>query len=170
MGFERDMRAIIEERDMPPKENRLTLMFSATFPRPIQELARSFLKLDNIFLEVGRVGGACSDVEQEFLEADGPRSKDRELLRILQEGGRRRVLVFVSTKRTADKLDDFLHGRGLPTTSIHGDRMQAEREKGACLIDAAYKQRCSTSRPVARQYWWRRMWRRVGWIFQRCTM
>jgi len=39
-----------------------------------------------------------------------------------------RTLVFVNSKRTADYLDDFLFNKGLPSTSIHADRTQRERE------------------------------------------
>lgn len=39
-----------------------------------------------------------------------------------------RTLVFVKTKKTADFVDDFLYNQGLPSTSIHSDRTQRERE------------------------------------------
>lgn len=39
-----------------------------------------------------------------------------------------RTLVFVRSKKGADFVDDFLYNRGLPSTSIHSDRLQAERE------------------------------------------
>lgn len=39
-----------------------------------------------------------------------------------------RTLIFVRSKKTADFVDDFLFNRGLPSTSIHGDRLQHERE------------------------------------------
>lgn len=59
-------------------------MFSATFPEEIQKLAGKFLH-DYIFVAVGIVGGACSDVEQVFYEID--RFKKRgKLLEILKNG------------------------------------------------------------------------------------
>lgn len=39
-----------------------------------------------------------------------------------------RTIIFVNTKKGADFLDDFLYNRGLPSTSIHSDRTQRERE------------------------------------------
>ena len=39
-----------------------------------------------------------------------------------------RVIVFVNGKKAADYLDDFLYNKGLPSTSIHSDRTQRERE------------------------------------------
>ena len=50
---------IVEDQDMPPVGHRQTLMFSATFPKEIQVLARDFLD-DYIFLAVGRVGSTRS--------------------------------------------------------------------------------------------------------------
>jgi ATP-dependent RNA helicase DDX3X len=63
MGFEPQIRRIVEQEDMPGKEERQTLMFSATFPRDIQMLARDFLK-DYIFLSVGRVGSTSENIIQ----------------------------------------------------------------------------------------------------------
>ncbi|XP_023250874.1 probable ATP-dependent RNA helicase DDX4, partial [Seriola lalandi dorsalis] len=68
MGFEPDMRRLVGSPGMPSKEQRQTLMFSATYPEDIQRMAADFLKTDYLFLAVGVVGGACSDVEQKFIE------------------------------------------------------------------------------------------------------
>ena len=50
---------------LPPKGERQTLMFSATFPKQIQSLASDFLH-DYIFLTVGRVGSTSSNITQRF--------------------------------------------------------------------------------------------------------
>ena len=55
-------------------------------------------------------------------------SKRDKLKEILTEVGTDRTLVFVATKKNADFLATFLSGEGFPTTSIHGDRLQRERE------------------------------------------
>lgn len=127
MGFEPQIRRIVEGEDMPPTEGRQTLMFSATFPRDIQMLARDFLK-DYIFLSVGRVGSTSENITQkvEYVEDQDKRSV---LLDILHTHGAGLTLVFVETKRMADSLSDFLINQGFPATSIHGDRTQREREK-----------------------------------------
>jgi ATP-dependent RNA helicase DDX3X len=44
MGFEPQIRRIVQRSDMPPKERRQNLMFSATFPKEIQELAGAFMR------------------------------------------------------------------------------------------------------------------------------
>lgn len=49
-------------------------------------------------------------------------------MEILRDVGTERTLVFVEQKKNADFLATFLSSEGLPTTSIHGDRMQSERE------------------------------------------
>ncbi|KAF1949337.1 DEAD-domain-containing protein [Byssothecium circinans] len=127
MGFEPQIRRIVEGEDMPPTAGRQTLMFSATFPRDIQMLARDFLK-EYIFLSVGRVGSTSENITQkvEYVEDIDKRSV---LLDILHTVGTGLTLIFVETKRMADSLSDFLINQGFPATSIHGDRTQREREK-----------------------------------------
>lgn len=63
MGFEPQIRRIVDGEDMPDVNNRQTLMFSATFPRDIQMLARDFLR-DYIYLVVGRVGSTSENITQ----------------------------------------------------------------------------------------------------------
>ena len=129
MGFEPQIRRIVQGEDMPGTSNRQTLMFSATFPRDIQILAKDFLK-DYVFLSVGRVGSTSENITQkiEYVEDGDKRSV---LLDVLASQGKEELgltLVFVETKRMADMLSDFLMGNNLPATSIHGDRSQRERE------------------------------------------
>ena len=126
MGFEPQIRRIVQGEDMPGVQDRQTLMFSATFPRDIQMLARDFMK-DYVFLSVGRVGSTSENITQriEYVEDNDKRSV---LLDVLQANGTGLTLVFVETKRMADMLSDFLLGNNLPATSIHGDRTQRERE------------------------------------------
>ncbi|XP_031434022.1 LOW QUALITY PROTEIN: probable ATP-dependent RNA helicase DDX4 [Clupea harengus] len=131
MGFEPDMRRLVGSPGMPPKEERQTLMFSATYPEEIQRLAADFLKVDYLFLAVGVVGGACSDVEQLIMEVNQFSKRD-QLLEILKTTGNERTMVFVETKRKADFIATFLCQEKLPTTSIHGDREQREREQALC--------------------------------------
>jgi probable ATP-dependent RNA helicase DDX4 len=127
MGFEPEIRRIVETMGMPARTERQTLMFSATFPKPIQELAQDFLN-DYIFLTVGRVGGTSADIEQHVLQLGEYRKRDK-LVELLTAEGMNRTLVFVETKRNADFLASFLSQSGFPTTSIHGDRLQREREE-----------------------------------------
>ncbi|CAG0899665.1 unnamed protein product [Cyprideis torosa] len=66
MGFEPQIRRIVEKDTMPKTGKRQTLMFSATFPREIQELARDFLH-NYVFLAVGRVGSTSENISQRVL-------------------------------------------------------------------------------------------------------
>ncbi|KAM0755535.1 DEAD-domain-containing protein [Meredithblackwellia eburnea MCA 4105] len=127
MGFEPQIRRIVEGEDMPGVTERQTLMFSATFPRDIQMLARDFLK-DYIFLSVGRVGSTSENITQkiEYVEDEDKRSVLLDIIHSLPPGGL--TLIFVETKRMADMLEGFLHSNQFAATSIHGDRTQRERE------------------------------------------
>lgn len=127
MGFEPNIRKLVTSLGMPPKSERQTLMFSATFPDRIQELAADFLK-DYLFLTVGMVGGACTDVEQIILQVDR-QEKRTKLCGFLDEFGAGKTLVFVEQKRNADFLASYLSQNNYRTTSIHGDRLQREREE-----------------------------------------
>nr|XP_038027289.1 probable ATP-dependent RNA helicase DDX4 isoform X2 [Anas platyrhynchos] len=127
MGFGLDMKKLISSPDMPSKENRQTLMFSATFPEEVQRLAGEFLKMDYLFVVVGHVGGACSDVQQSILLVPQYSKRDK-LIEILHMTGNERTMVFVETKKKADYIAAFLCQENIPTTSIHGDREQRERE------------------------------------------
>ena len=118
MGFMPDVEHIVNENGMPPKEDRHTLMFSATFPEEIQKLAAKFLQ-EYVFLTIGKVGSTHSDIEQEILEVDDSSKRDK-LVEILGNEGVNRNLVFVQTKRLADFLASYLCQNGFPTTSIHG--------------------------------------------------
>lgn len=136
MGFEPQIRRIVQSEDMPGVGQRQTLMFSATFPKKVQELARNFLE-NYIFLAVGRVGSTSENITQKvfLVEESEKRSFLLDLLTgsgISQQNGGIRpdslTLIFVETKKGADALENYLHRVGYPVTSIHGDRTQAERE------------------------------------------
>ncbi|KXN87687.1 ATP-dependent RNA helicase ded-1 [Leucoagaricus sp. SymC.cos] len=129
MGFEPQIRRIVQGEDMPGVHERQTLMFSATFPRDIQILAKDFLK-DYIFLSVGRVGSTSENITQkvEYVEDNDKRSVLLDILASQPKEEMGLTLVFVETKRMADMLSDFLMTHNIPATSIHGDRSQRERE------------------------------------------
>uniref|UniRef100_A0A7M4FHI1 RNA helicase n=1 Tax=Crocodylus porosus TaxID=8502 RepID=A0A7M4FHI1_CROPO len=128
MGFGPEMKKLVSYPSMPPKDKRQTLMFSATFPEEIQRLAGEFLKTEYLFVVVGQVGGACSDVQQSILQVD-QYSKREKLIDILLSIGKERTMVFVETKKKADFIATFLCQEKIATTSIHGDREQREREE-----------------------------------------
>ncbi|XP_030198648.1 DEAD-box helicase 3 X-linked a isoform X1 [Gadus morhua] len=143
MGFEPQIRRIVEQDTMPAKGSRQTMMFSATFPKEIQILARDFLE-DYIFLAVGRVGSTSENITQKvvWVEDNDKRSFLLDLLNATvmptdenvpeapeKPGKESLTLVFVETKKGADALEDFLYREGYACTSIHGDRSQRDREE-----------------------------------------
>lgn len=69
MGFEPQIRRIVEKDTMPQTGIRHTLMFSATFPKEIQLLAKDFLS-NYIFLAVGRVGSTSENITQKVVWVD----------------------------------------------------------------------------------------------------
>jgi len=149
LGFEPEVRKLVENSEMPPKTQRQTLMFSATFPSAVQNLAADFLN-DHIFITVGKVGSANQDIVQELIQVDkyGKKDKLQEIIGADMENAQdekgkytKKTMVFVERKRTADFLATFFSQASVPTTSIHGDRQQKEREealfdfrRGTCPI------------------------------------
>uniref|UniRef100_A0A671V476 RNA helicase n=1 Tax=Sparus aurata TaxID=8175 RepID=A0A671V476_SPAAU len=128
MGFEPQIRRIVEQDTMPHKGIRQTMMFSATFPKEIQILARDFLE-EYIFLAVGRVGSTSENITQKVVWVEES-DKRSFLLDLLSATGKDSLtLVFVETKKGADALEDFLYREGYACTSIHGDRSQRDREE-----------------------------------------
>ncbi|CAL7945638.1 unnamed protein product [Xylocopa violacea] len=131
MGFLPSIERIVDHETMVPLGERSTLMFSATFPDEVQHLAKRFLS-NYLFLAVGVVGGACSDVEQHFYEVARNKKKDllKEILERENDAGKLEgTLVFVEMKKKADFIAVFLSENNYPTTSIHGDRLQRQREE-----------------------------------------
>ncbi|CAH1404191.1 unnamed protein product [Nezara viridula] len=135
MGFLPAIEQMLDHETMTPKGQRQTLMFSATFPDDIQRLAANYLH-GYLFLAVGIVGGACSDVEQNFYLVSRFEKKDK-LIEVLSEmKDKELTLVFVEKQRTADFIAAFLSENNFPTTSIHGARLQSQREQA--LSDFKY--------------------------------
>jgi len=132
MGFEPQVRQIVETTNMGCRSRhaRQSMMFSATFAREVQLMAKDFLR-DYVFITVGRVGSASELVQQHVVYAGELKQKIRELEKAIRtylpQGGL--AVVFVETKRSADTLELDLHQAGVPVAAIHGDRSQAEREE-----------------------------------------
>lgn len=129
MGFEPQIRQIVQECNMPPSSSNLrqTLMYSATFPLEIQKLAQDFLT-NYIFLAVGRVGSTTDFIKQE-VEYVPDWAKPGKLLELLPTFDGQRALVFTQTKKGADELERFLSNQNFSCMVIHGDKNQRDRER-----------------------------------------
>ncbi|MEE3368405.1 MAG: DEAD/DEAH box helicase [Planctomycetota bacterium] len=122
MGFIHDLRKIVAR--VP--ERRQTLMFSATMPREIRELAKQWL--DRPFeVKVTPVASTPELVSQTvyFVEK---KQKPMTLRRFLNATVWTRTLVFSRTKYGADKIARTLERRGIHAISIHGNKSQARRQ------------------------------------------
>ena len=129
MGFREDIEWLVKKM---PQENRQTMMFSATFPKEIQELAKKYLH-DSIFLQVGEEGSASKNVRQIIEDMSGMNRMEKteslvEMLKKQRNNNNEKTLIFVKEKRYADILALSLCQEELPATTIHGDRAQEERE------------------------------------------
>ncbi|VUZ48370.1 unnamed protein product, partial [Hymenolepis diminuta] len=127
MGFEQQIRRIVDQDHMPPKESRQTLMFSATFPKEIQILAQDFLN-EYVFLTVGRVGSTSENITQTLLWVPEVGKRDVLVDLLADSDPTDRTLIFVETKRGADALEEYLFQEKYSVASIHGDRTQEDRE------------------------------------------
>eukprot|EP00600_Ochromonadales_sp_CCMP1393_P005763 CAMPEP_0174955638 /NCGR_PEP_ID=MMETSP0004_2-20121128/1091_1 /TAXON_ID=420556 /ORGANISM="Ochromonas sp., Strain CCMP1393" /LENGTH=1031 /DNA_ID=CAMNT_0016203585 /DNA_START=104 /DNA_END=3199 /DNA_ORIENTATION=- len=128
MGFEPQIRRIIEQNDMPPTGSRQTFMFSATFPKEIQQLAGDFLQ-NYVWIGVGRVGSTVENITQKIMLASSNPMEKLGLLMAAIEQTEGRTLIFVQKRRTATWLCDCLRGQyRIRAEEIHGDRTQAQRE------------------------------------------
>mmetsp|Transcript_68924 Transcript_68924/g.205119 ORF Transcript_68924/g.205119 Transcript_68924/m.205119 type:complete len:331 (+) Transcript_68924:3-995(+) len=140
MGFEPQIRRIIEENRMPPAGSgegcRQTMMFSATFPREIQDLARDFLDRNYLWISVGRVGATSSSVQQRF--EDVSRADEEEKFQVLLEalqqvkaadGGAPKTIVFANQKSVVSDVAWRLSASRVRAREIHGGLSQPARDR-----------------------------------------
>ncbi|KAI5387699.1 DEAD-box ATP-dependent RNA helicase 52B [Lathyrus oleraceus] len=128
MGFEHQIRNIVQQMNMPAPGARQTLLFSATFPDNIQKLASDFLS-NYVFLAVGRVGSSTELIVQKIESVQDMEKRNRlvDLLRRNVVNGKLALsLIFVETKKGADALESWLCRSGFPAIAIHGDKALAQ--------------------------------------------
>jgi len=123
MGFIHDIRKIIGKL---PKQ-RQTLLFSATMPADIAELARQMLK-DPAKVAVTPAATTVERVAQRVVHVDRG-GKSKMLSDILRQEPVERVLVFTRTKHGADKVVRGLNKDGIAAEAIHGNKSQNQRER-----------------------------------------
>lgn len=127
MGFEPQIRKIVDQI----RPDRQTLMWSATWPKEVQRLARDYLK-DYIQVNIGSLELSASHNIKQIVEVVSEYEKKDRLLKHLEEAlnedKKSKILVFTSTKRVADDITRFLRQDGFPALAIHGDKTQNERD------------------------------------------
>ena len=123
MGFIDDIRAILSQ--LP--SSRQSIMFSATFPKPIMSLAKSFLK-NPITIEVDRENLSAQKISQ-VVNYVNEEEKIPLLSTIIHSNKWSQVLVFTNTKLQADKIVEALRNNKIKASAIHGDKSQGMRMK-----------------------------------------
>ncbi|PSR93845.1 P-loop containing nucleoside triphosphate hydrolase protein [Coniella lustricola] len=103
------------------------LLFSATFPKDLRDLASNHLATEHVRFRVGRAGSTHENIHQQVIAVEH-HLKRTAVMDLLNAMPPARTIIFVNHKRVADELDDFLYNAGMPCTSIHSDRTQRERE------------------------------------------
>lgn len=123
MGFRDDIETILKE---VPQE-RQTLLFSATMPQPIMEIARMYQK-DAIHIRVVKKELTVPKIEQYYYEVR-PKTKLDALTRLLDMYSPKLSLIFCNTKRQVDELVSSLQARGYFAEGLHGDLKQQQRDR-----------------------------------------
>jgi ATP-dependent RNA helicase DeaD len=123
MGFIDDIRKIISH---VPRE-RQTMLFSATIPQRIQDLARTIMK-DPEMISVSPEELTVAEIEQYYYEIDSNRKFDA-FIDVIRKEGPTSAIVFCNTKRWAETLGRLMRKKGLKTEALHGDLTQAQRDR-----------------------------------------
>ena len=123
MGFIHDIRKIVAKLPVA----RQTLMFSATMPRAIAELAAQMLR-DPVKVAVAPAASTVERVEQRIIRVDRP-AKAATLIEVLRGETIDRALIFTRTKHGADKVARNLVRAGIRADAIHGNKSQNQRER-----------------------------------------
>jgi ATP-dependent RNA helicase RhlE len=108
-------------------QQRQTLLFSATMPKAIAELAKDYLD-DPVNVSVTPVATTAERVDQGVMLVPSERKRDL-LVSLLRDPALNRVLVFTRTKQGADRLVRHLGAAGLEASAIHGNKSQPQRER-----------------------------------------
>lgn len=123
MGFEPQIRKILAGL---PKVNRQTMLFSATMPQKITNLANSYLR-SPLRVEVAPAGTTVKNIEQEVFIV--PKAQKLSLLNQLLSDYHERILVFSRTKHGAKKITIALNKMGHRAAEIHSNRSLSQRTK-----------------------------------------
>lgn len=131
LGFQEQIKEIVESHKMPSKEHRQTMMFSATFPDTVQEMAKDYLH-DFLMIVVGSAGSPAVTVTQ-CVEKVDKAEKEQKLTdfvtEVLKRDPENRLLVFTNSKNSAKFLDEKLYAGTATTAALHGDLDQSKREE-----------------------------------------
>lgn len=123
MGFREDIETIL--KDTP--EDRQTVLFSATMPRAILDIAGTYQK-NSVHVKVVKKELTVPNIEQYYYEVR-PKNKEEVLCRLLDLYAPKLSLIFCNTKKKVDELVLELQNRGYFAEGLHGDLKQMQRDR-----------------------------------------
>uniref|UniRef100_A0AAG5CR31 RNA helicase n=1 Tax=Anopheles atroparvus TaxID=41427 RepID=A0AAG5CR31_ANOAO len=128
MGFEPQIRKILEQ----VRPDRQILMWSATWPKEVQRLARDFLG-EYVQINVGSLELSANHNITQHVRVIEEQDKNQELGKLLEElyrsGNPGKILIFTTTKRKCDQISMQIRRYGYDSVGMHGDKSQQERER-----------------------------------------
>ncbi|XP_074264639.1 DEAD-box ATP-dependent RNA helicase 5 [Silene latifolia] len=133
MGFEQDVRSILSQTCSA----RQMVMFSATWPTAVHQLAQEFMDPNPVKVVVGSEDLAANHDVMQIVEVLEEYKRDQRLVTLLDKyhpSQRNRVLVFVLYQKEADRVERFLQGRGLNVVGIHALVNKRRRTKSLALF------------------------------------
>ncbi|XP_008778545.2 DEAD-box ATP-dependent RNA helicase 5 [Phoenix dactylifera] len=133
MGFEPEVRSILSQT-CPARQ---MVMFSATWPLAVHQLAQEFMDPNPVKVVVGSQDLAANHDVMQIVEVLDDRSRESRLIELLEKYHkfqRNRVLVFVLYKKEAARVENMLQKRGWKVVSVHGDKAQHDRTKALSLF------------------------------------
>ncbi|XP_053577287.1 probable ATP-dependent RNA helicase DDX17 [Bombina bombina] len=126
MGFEPQIRKIVDQI----RPDRQTLMWSATWPKEVRQLAEDFLR-DYVQINVGNLELSANHNILQIVDVCQDSEKDHKLIQLMEEimaEKENKTIIFVETKRRCDELTRRMRRDGWPAMCIHGDKSQQERD------------------------------------------
>jgi len=126
-GFEVAIREII--KSCPGHKERQTVMFSATWPEEIRELAKTFLKPRTVRVVIGGEELSANHRVTQIVECIDVHGRDKRVVELLRKyhDSKNKILIFILYKKEATTVQRMLEQRGFNVGSIHGDKAQHER-------------------------------------------
>jgi ATP-dependent RNA helicase RhlE len=130
MGFRPAVDRIVAQTP----DDRQTLFFSATLEGATGKVARDYTFEARSHTHAAPEGSK-PDIEHRFVAVDSQSAKLERLVAQLEEDGEGRSLVFVRTKRGADRLVKRLRSSGVEAVAMHGDKTQGQRERALARFE-----------------------------------
>jgi len=130
MGFEPQLKAIFSQ----VRPDRQVLMWSATWPKEVRQLASEFMSSDTIQVSVGSWDTKANHDVCQVIEVMTPYDKNPRLQKVLRtlmtgDSKKSKILIFTATKRGCNEISRNLVREGYPVTGMHGDKEQLDRDR-----------------------------------------